>query len=119
MSSFKSLSNSQTSTGEIFHVAKLAYYGICATAFVIGAGKGVCKWYQWRKTRKYRKINNDMLEPIVNITCDVGKLAYNAGVAGVASTIVAGTAPVSVPFLLYVCEHKKEKTDDDDKKLAA
>ena len=80
---------------------KCAYGTVIVGAFVIGACRGLMKWVSWMDRRAYRKIHYETLEPIVNVSCDVGKLAYDVVGCGAASAAVAGTAPVSVPILLY------------------
>jgi hypothetical protein len=85
------------------------YAGIVIAGAIVGACKGVGKWYDWYSTRKYRSIKYKNLEPVINITCDVGKLAYNVTAAGLLSGMVTATAPVSVPILLYTCEETPVK----------
>lgn len=91
-------------TKTVSKAALYTYGGVVAAAFLIGATKGVSQWVNWLSTRNYREISVKSVETVVNISCDVGKLAFNVLVGGGSSAVVAASAPVSVPILLYFCE---------------
>lgn len=104
-----SLSNtlSTVSSSDTFSKACTVYKTIVAISFCIGAYKGIQKWYKWINKREYRKMNNyPTIEPIINITSDVGQLGYNVMMAGTASAVVVATAPISVPLLRWKFEEK-------------
>lgn len=88
----------------VVRTAVQVYGVVVAGSFLLGSWKGFTKWLSWLKTRKYRKIAYENVETVVNITADTGKLGYNVLVAGTSSALVAATAPVSVPLLLWKIE---------------
>jgi hypothetical protein len=103
-------------TTSYFRTAIMVYSVIVGGAFAVGSVKGIKKWFKWIETRKYRSIKYDAIEPIVNISCDTGVLAFNVMMAGTASALIAGTCPVSVPVLLYFAEDKTETSKEKDMK---
>ncbi len=89
------------------YTLQIAYKTCIGISVGVGAIKGFSKWLDWLDHRQYRNITYKTIEPIVNITSDVGKLAFNVIGSGVASGLVCATAPISVPIILYVCEDTK------------
>jgi hypothetical protein len=77
------------------------YTVVVGTASFIGALKGTQTWYQWWQKRQWKHITYQSIEPVVNVSCDTGVLAWHVTTTAVLSGLVAGTAPVSVPLLLW------------------
>jgi hypothetical protein len=108
---------STTTSSDVTSGLYKAYIGVVAASMVIGAFKGAVKWAEWYSNRKYRKIKLKTLESVVNVSSDVGQLAFDVTVSAVASGLVGATAPISVPLIRYYFDDESEK-QKKDKELA-
>lgn len=75
---------------------------VASTGFVIGAYKGLCNWYKWTGNRKTVTLPNSInyIEPIVNVSKDVGVFVMHIVGSGMLSAAIAVTAPISVPIMM-------------------
>lgn len=80
------------------------YTTAVVAATVYGCGSGFTQWLTTPSTRV--RISNKTLEPIVNVCISSGSLAFHVVTAGVGSMVVAATAPVSVPLIVWLDKEK-------------
>lgn len=78
-----------------------AYICVIAISFIIGASKGLSAFFDWLRTAGQINCPIKSVEPIINISRDVGALAWYVMSSGAMSAFVGGTAPISVPILMY------------------
>lgn len=75
-------------------------------SFVIGAARGFIPFFTWKASTDRLNCPIKSVEPIVNISRDVGVLVWYVLHGGIMSAVVGGTAPISVPILIMFSSSK-------------
>lgn len=86
--------------------APFVWKGTVASSFVIGAVRGFIPFFEWKASTERLICPIKSVEPIVNISRDVGALVWYVLSSGTMSAFVGGTAPISVPILILFSSPK-------------
>lgn len=103
---------------KVYTFIKWSYYFLLFIALMNGISKGLDKWYKYR----YEVVNlgNPEVQSIVNICVSVAYLLVFVGSSSILSFIIASTAPISVPLIIFfarktvVSQLNADISDDDN-----
>lgn len=82
------------------------WVGVVFLSFLIGAVKGIEAFSEWTKRAEFINCPIKSVEPIVNISYNVGVFMWYITQSGLMSAFVGGTCPISVPILIMFSSQK-------------
>jgi hypothetical protein len=106
-----------TPTSLYKNLLKLAKLIVLLSA-VYGFAKGLEESIKIIKARKPLRLSNKTLEPIANLIAQASLLTVRPVLIGIATSLVVITAPISVPYIMIMCQEDGNKRDDDHEKYA-
>jgi hypothetical protein len=80
------------------------YLVMVGVSAVYGGTKGFCKWTNWLQRRKRVTINQELIDPILNIGRDGGYMGYYILAGGGLSAFITASFPVSIPALSWMAK---------------
>jgi hypothetical protein len=89
------------------------YIGLVTVGGVYGAYRGFWNWWEWTGKRERIALNSSLslIEPIVNIGVDAGKLGLDMGAGALAGATMTATAPVSIPLAVHFGKKNEQDTN--------
>jgi len=84
--------------------ALYSYVAMVGVAGVYGAIKGFSRWCAWLGRRKRVTVNQELVDPVLNVGRDGGYMGYYVLSGGALSAGITATFPVSIPALSYMAK---------------
>lgn len=97
-------------------VTTYSWYTYLATVGVsalYGGTKGFCRWAVWLRSRKRVSVNQELVDPILNIGRDGGYMGYYILAGGGLSAFITAGFPVTIPALSWMAKEVDEGHRDN------
>jgi hypothetical protein len=88
-------------TAHVPVIGKTLYIGAVSIGFIQGSVQGWVQHDNWRHNRRKVSVNSITYDPIINLSRDLLYWGGHVVNGGLTVAFIVGTAPISIPILLY------------------